>query len=187
MIADQQVDTDLWSYLTKPYFYTLQEHLPTQKKQLSMWANITFTYFIKKNVYEFSRAQLETEDFLIYHNKKINRSLNKNFMDKILSELEASRHIEFKSSNRNTFFVLKTSIDDLAEAIYKWAKSTARIGKVETIQFLASAEDVENEVFWGYPEEIILSACKVLESKSKIELFDLGDEENTNLMGVKFK
>lgn len=186
-MADQQIDKNLWSFLTKPYFYTLQEHLPTQKKQLSMWSNITFTYFIKKNIYEFSRAQLEAEDFGLFHNKKISRSLNKNFIDKILSELEASHKIEFKSANRNTFFVLKTSVDDLAEAIYKWAKSTARIGKIETIQYLCTSEDVESELFWGYPEEILLNACKVLETRGKVELFDLSDEENTNMMGVKFK
>ena len=152
-----------------------------------MWVNITFTFFVQKSVYEFSRSQLEDKSFALFHNKKVNRSLNKEFIAKILNEMEMGKKIEFKSSAKEDFFVLKSSIGDLADAIYKWAKRTARVNKVETIQFLSSNEEIKEEIFWGYPEEVILQACKVLESKGKIDLFDLGDEENTNLMGVKFK
>lgn len=181
------IDTNIIKFLQKPYFYTLQSHNQTRKKQISMWANLTLTYFLKKNIKEFSRAQLESQNFLLYNNSKINRNLNKNFISEILNELENSKKIEFKDYNKNTFFIYFISVDDLAEAIYKWSKNMGKLGRVETIQFLASDEEVQDEKFWGQPEETILKACRVLQKRGKIELFDLGDEENTNMMGVKFK
>ena len=41
----------------------------------------------------------------------------------ILMNLESLGKIKFKDSNKNLFFVYRTSIDDLAESIYRWAKS----------------------------------------------------------------
>ena len=61
------------------------------------------------------------------------RRLNKEFIMHILSNLEKHGKIKFKDSNNNLFFVYRTSIDDLAEAIYKWARNQALLGKVETI------------------------------------------------------
>ena len=41
----------------------------------------------------------------------------------ILMNLESLGKIKFKDSNKNLFFVYRTSIDDLAEAIYRWARN----------------------------------------------------------------
>jgi ESCRT-II complex subunit VPS25 len=181
------IDTNVVKFMQKPYFYTLQDHLQTRRKQISMWANITLTYFNKKQIHEFSRSQLESPSFLLYNNTNINRRLNKSFINQILGELEAIKKIEFKDNNKDTFFIYHTSVDDLAESIYKWSKNMGKIGRVETIQFLASDEEVQGENFWGQPEETIIKACKILQQKGKLELFDLGGEENPNMMGVKFK
>lgn len=181
------IDNKVIEFLSKPYFYTLQDHLPTRQKQLNLWANLTYKFFSKQNIIEFSRSRMESDDFILYNNTRLNRRLDKQFIDQILGTLARSHKIDFKDSNKETFHVYKISIEDLADAIYKWAKMTAKIGKTATLQELSNHDDTKDQIFWGIPEEVLLKACKELESLNKIDIIDLGGEGNVNDMGVKFK
>ena len=40
--------------------------------------------------------------------------------------------------------------------------------------------------FWGMPEDTLVEACKILAQRKRIELFDMGDDMNPNMMGLKF-
>jgi len=181
------IDNKVIEFLSKPYFYTLQDHLPTRQKQLNLWANLTYKFFSKQNIIEFSRSRMESDDFILYNNTRLNRRLDKQFIDQILGTLARSHKIDFKDSNKETFHVYKISIEDLADAIYKWAKMTAKISKTATLQELSNHDDTKDQIFWGIPEEVLLKACKELESLNKIDIIDLGGEGNVNDMGVKFK
>ncbi len=181
------VDNKVIEFLSKPYFYTLQDHLPTRQKQLGIWANLTYKFFLKQNITEFSRSRMELDDFLLYNNTRINRRLDKAFIELILNQLANSHKIDFKDSNKETFHVYKISIEDLADAIYKWAKYAAKIGKTATLQELSNHDDMKDQIFWGMPEEVLLKACKELAKNNKLDLIDLGGEGNVNDMGVKFK
>ena len=64
---------DKLDFLKKPYFYTLQPHLPTQNKQLAIWSSLIYSHFVKNNFKEFSKTQLNDPDFYLTHNKEINR------------------------------------------------------------------------------------------------------------------
>lgn len=88
-----------------------------------MWSNALITYFVNKHVSEFSRSQLESDQFFLFNNTVVRRRLNKDFIMHILMNLESLGKIKFKDSNRNLFFVYRTSIDDLAETIYRWARN----------------------------------------------------------------
>ena len=181
------IDNKVIEFLTKPYFYTLQDHLPTRQKQLSLWANLTYKFFAKQNITEFSRSRMESDDFILYNNTRLNRRLDKQFVDQILETLARSHKVDFKDANKETFHVYKISIEDLADAVYKWAKMTAKIGKTATLQELSNHDDTKDQIFWGIPEEVLLKACRELESRNKIDIIDLGGEGNVNDMGVKFK
>ena len=83
--------------------------------------------------------------------------------------------------------IFKYSIEDLSEAIYKWAKNSGKIGKLATIQELSSHYDCQDNIFYGMPEQTVYKACQILEGKGKLIMIDLGEEDNLNNMGVKFK
>ena len=174
-------------FLSKPYFYTLQDHLPTRKKQLSMWASLTLSEFHKKAVKESSRSKLESDGFALYNNAAIRRRLGKEFIALVLQELVQARKIEFRDAGKDQFFIFDVSIDEIADSMHKWARSTGSLGKIETFIFLATDEDLKGNAFWGYPEEVLLKAAKILEKAGKAELFDMGGKSNPTEMGIKFK
>ena len=95
--------------------------------------------------------------------------------------------MDWKDPAKQVFLINKYSVDDLAEAIYKWAKGEGKIGRLATIQELTSHDDCQDTIFFGMPEETILKACQLLEGKGKLHVVDLGEEGNLNNMGVKFK
>lgn len=64
---------DKHSYLMKPYFYTLQEHIPTQTKQISIWASLIYSFFIDGDLREYSRTQILDSSFELTHNKSLRR------------------------------------------------------------------------------------------------------------------
>ena len=73
MNKEEIVIHDKQSYLAKPYFYTLQEHIPTQKKQVSIWASLIYSYLIDRDLREFSQTQIGDPNFELTHNKTLRR------------------------------------------------------------------------------------------------------------------
>jgi hypothetical protein len=181
------VDTSAVDFLSKPYFYTLQDHLPTQRKQVTMWCALTYKFLTKQNLLEFSRPKMEADDFPLFNNPRIKRRLDKAFIGIILDELVRTKKIDWKDQAKQVFLIFKYSVDDLAEAVYKWAKGAGKIGKLATIQEMCSHDDCQDTIFFGMPEETIFKACQLLETKGKLNVIDLGEEGNLNNMGVKFK
>ena len=104
-----------------------------------------------------------------------------------MNELEKNKKIKYKDSHRDLFFVLKRSIDDIANALYQWARDSGNLNsKMETLTYFSMNEDMQGEVFFGYTEEIIYEACLKLSNEGKAEIFDVGDRGNVNEMAVKF-
>ena len=61
------------NFLEKPYFYTLQDHIPTRTKQVSIWSSIIFSFLVENDHREFSRSQLTDPGFELTHNSKLKR------------------------------------------------------------------------------------------------------------------
>ena len=102
-------------------------------------------------------------------------------------ELEKTKKIEYKDSYKDLFFVLKSSIDDIANGLYNWARNSGNLkNKVETFAYFSFNDEVQGEVFFGYPEEVIYKACLKLSNEGKAEIFDLSDTGNVNEMAVQF-
>lgn len=68
-------------YLQKPYFYTydtvtsLQDHLATRKKQLSIWCYLLMTYFVKQSKTEGFKSELLHDSFSLFNNTMIRREI----------------------------------------------------------------------------------------------------------------
>ena len=102
-------------------------------------------------------------------------------------ELEHSKKIEYKDTHKDLFFILKSGIDDIANGLYNWARNSGSLdSKLETFAYFSFNEEVQGEIFFGYPEEIIYKACKKLENEGKAKIFDLSGTGNVNQMAVKF-
>lgn len=71
----------------------------------------------------------------------------------------------------------------MADAIHKWAQSTARIGSVEQVIDLIDDSANRKEIFYGMPIEVVLKACTALQQVGKAQVFY---SENTDTHGVKF-
>ena len=113
--------------------------------------------------------------------------MNYEFIQKIVEELEKSKKIDFKDSNKDLFFILKSGIDDIANSLYNWARDRGHIdSKIETFSYFSFNEEVQNQIFFGYPEEIIYKACLKLEQEGRAKIFDLSGTGNVNQMAVKF-
>ena len=173
--------------LDKPYFYTLQEHLPTRRKQLEAWAALTLAHFQREGVREFSRGRMEADDFALFNNAQIRRRLNAEFVRLLLQELKTAGKIEFRDAAEDVFFVYTHNVEELAEAIHKWARDSGRTNRIETLLFLAGDEETKGQIFWGYPVEVLLKAARFLAAKGRADVIELEERSSAAKMGVKFK
>jgi len=84
--------------------------------------------------------------------------------------LESEKKIEFKDNNHDAFLVYKFSPDKIAHSISEWAKRTGRQDRIETVFWLITGEDTEEEIFHNMPEEIVIKAIKILQDKGKCKV-----------------
>lgn len=75
-------------------------------------------------------------------------------------------HVEFaeytSQESKDKAFVYWKSIQEVAEAIYKWADRNAKIGSVEAVLDICDDTDNKNEVFYKLPVEVIIKALYAL-------------------------
>ena len=69
---------------------------------------------------------------------------------------------EFTSASKEKVFVYWKSIQEIADAIYKWADKNCKIGSVETLVDICEDSSNKSEVFYKLPIEIVLKACYAL-------------------------
>ena len=64
--------------------------------------------------------------------------------------------------SKDKIFVYWKSIQEVADAIYKWADRNAKIGSVEAVIDICDDSDNKNEMFYKLPIEIVLKALYAL-------------------------
>lgn len=97
--------------------------------------------------------------------------------------MQSNKFGEFTSESKDRIFVYWKSIQEVAEAIHKWADNTGRIGSVETVLDVCDDSANKNEIFYKMPVEIVLKACAALQEVGKAQVFY---SNNTDTHGVKF-
>ncbi len=58
----------------------------------------------------------------------------------------------------------------MADAIYKWADTNAKIGSVESLVDICEDSFNKSEIFYKMPIEIVLKACYALQEVGKAEV-----------------
>ena len=97
--------------------------------------------------------------------------------------METNKFGDYTAESKEKIFVYWRSIQEIADAIHKWAEATGRIGSVETVLDVCDDSMNKNEIFYRMPVEIILKACAALQEVGKAQVFY---SDNTDTHGVKF-
>lgn len=77
-------------------------------------------------------------------------------LGKVYGSLEFA---DFTGESKEKLFVYWKSIQEIADAIFKWADKNAKLGSVEAIVDICEDTDNKEEVFYKLPIEIVLKAC----------------------------
>ena len=68
---------------------------------------------------------------------------------------------------QDKIFVYWKSPQDVAGAIFKWAKESGRIGSIETVLDIIEDEFNKDELFFDIPIELALNALYILQDEKK--------------------
>ena len=104
-------------------------------------------------------------------------------LGKVAEWMQSNKFGEFTAESRESIFVYWRSLQEVAQAIHRWADNTGRIGSVEVILDLTDDSANRNEIFYQMPVEIVLRACAALQEVGKAQVFY---SDSTDTHGVKF-
>lgn len=96
----------------------------------------------------------------------------------------SKKFADYTSNNeKDKIFVYWRSPQDVAQAIFSWAKNTGRIGSIETVLDIIEDEFQKDQIFYKMPIEIVLNALYLLQDEGKSQVIY---SENTDSYAVKF-
>jgi len=165
-------------YLSKPPFYTIQPHLETRNRQLKIWANLLIDYFQTNKMTESNIAELASDSNKLFVNPLLKRRLPLEGIKLVCEQLANTKMIEWKTPEKQSFFVFYYNPHEIADLIMKWVNNNLKKGKLETLQWISTGEETEEtDKLYGMPIEILLKASKVLEETGKAQVFELEGRE----------
>ena len=148
---------------------------------MKMWSDSILAFCKHKGVYTISLGELYASP--ICHNTEINRRLSMDSLKKVTTWMSANKFADFTAESHEAVFVYWRPLQEIADAIHKWADKTGRIGSVETVLDLTDDSGNRNEIFYHMPVELVLKACATLQQVGKAQVFY---SDNTDTHGVKF-
>ena len=104
-------------------------------------------------------------------------------LKKVCSWMQQNKFGEFTAESQEAIFVYWRSLQEIADAIHRWADSTGRMGSVETVLDLTDDSANRDQIFYQMPVEVVLRACASLQEVGKAQVFY---SDNTDTHGVKF-
>ena len=168
-------------YHAWPFFYTIQKNVDTRERQMKMWSDLILGYCKHRGLYQISLGELYASP--ICQNDSISRRISMESLKKICTWMGQNRFGDFTSESQESIFVYWRSLQEIAQAIHRWADNTGRIGSVETILDLTDDSSNSQEIFYQMPVELVLKACAALQEVGKAQVFY---SDNTDTHGVKF-
>ena len=80
-------------------------------------------------------------------------------------------------------FIYWRSPQEVAQAIFAWAKESGRIGSIETVLDIIEDEFQKGQIFYNMPIEIVLNALYLLQDEGKAQVIY---SDGTDSYAVKF-
>ncbi|KAG5682465.1 hypothetical protein PVAND_011816 [Polypedilum vanderplanki] len=165
-----------WEYNFPPFF-TIQKHAETRKQQFLRWKELILAYAKHKN-----QAIININDESeLFHNNKINRTLDRESREMILNELCNSSNAARVNKNTGTYEIYWLTIEEWSNVIYTYALNSGMTNSVLTFFELLNGDDSKDQEFHQLNEQVFMKALKHLETKGKCEIMEIDGS-----FGVKF-
>lgn len=180
MVGMQKLgDFKLPNFFNYPPYFTLQPVRETREKQIQLWKELILEYCKTQKIFVVS---LE-EDFLLFSNPVIERSLSHEARETFLSALVAEGRAEWLDKSHRKCLVLWHRIQDWADIIVRFVKDYGLEDSVMTVEELRTGVESQGTELHGMDRTVLLRALKLLENKGKLALFK---GSSTDDEGVKF-
>nr|XP_023913650.1 vacuolar protein sorting-associated protein 25 [Quercus suber]XP_023913651.1 vacuolar protein sorting-associated protein 25 [Quercus suber]XP_023913652.1 vacuolar protein sorting-associated protein 25 [Quercus suber]POF09075.1 vacuolar protein sorting-associated protein 25 [Quercus suber] len=172
-------DFKLPHFFNYPPYFTLQPVRDTREKQVQLWKDLILDYCRTQKIFVIG---LE-EDFALFSNPVIERSLSHEAREAFLSALVSEGRAEWLDKRHRKCLILWHRVQDWADIIFHFVKDNGLEDSVMTVEEIRSGIESRGTELHGIDRTILMRALRVLEQKGKLAIFKgtSADDE-----GVKF-
>ncbi|KAJ0455261.1 putative ESCRT-II complex, Vps25 subunit, winged helix-like DNA-binding domain superfamily [Helianthus annuus] len=171
-------------FFNYPPYFTLQPVRETQEKQIQLWKELIIAYCRMQKLFIIG---LE-EDFPLFSNPAIERSLNYDARSAFLSALVSD---EWTDKGHRQCLILWHQIQEWADIILRFVsnmqphcvKDNGLEDSVMTLEEMRSGVESRGTDIHGMDHTVLTRALKLLENKGKLAIFK---GTSTDDEGVKF-
>ncbi|KAF9618336.1 hypothetical protein IFM89_000971 [Coptis chinensis] len=151
----------------------------TRERQVQLWKELILDYCRTHKIF---LIPLE-EDFLLFTNPLIQRSLNHEAKEVFLSALVSEGRAEWIDKGHKKCLILWLRIQDWADCILSFVKDNGLEDSVMTVEEIRTGIESRGTELHGMDHNVLMRALKLLENKGKAAIFKgtSADDE-----GVKF-
>lgn len=152
-------------YYSWPFFFTLQKHTETRKKQLLMWTELILNFCKDNKVWRLSKSVFYEN---LGKNPKINRKISLDAIETIFAfMIEKKSAMYVKQNSKDEIFVLWKTLAEWEEFIHQSAVNRHSIEKLETLDYITQDEDNKNEEYYQMDRELLIMILQQLETAGK--------------------
>ncbi|KAF5764212.1 putative ESCRT-II complex, Vps25 subunit, winged helix-like DNA-binding domain superfamily [Helianthus annuus] len=166
-------------FFNYPPYFTLQPVRETQEKQIQLWKELIIAYCRMQKLFIIG---LE-EDFPLFSNPAIERSLNYDARSAFLSALVSDGRAEWTDKGHRQCLILWHQIQEWADIILRFVKDNGLEDSVMTLEEMRSGVESRGTDIHGMDHTVLTRALKLLENKGKLAIFK---GTSTDDEGVKF-
>ncbi|PAA70543.1 hypothetical protein BOX15_Mlig008838g2, partial [Macrostomum lignano] len=163
-----------------PPFFTLQPNAETRRKQLDQWCSLILAYCKHRQLHTLDINEALASSPL-FHNKRINRRINRPFLDAILADLKLRGNLEWLDRDKKSCKIVWRTTEQWAALVYSYAKDRGLVNTVCTLYELTDGDDSADQPFHGLDKDVLLLALKHLEKNGQAAILMFDSHE-----GVKF-
>jgi ESCRT-II complex subunit VPS25 len=171
-------DFKLPNFFNYPPYFTLQPVKDTREKQIQLWKELVLDYCRTQKIFI-----VEPENFPLFTNSGIERSLSHEAREVFLSALVSEGRAEWMDKGHRKCLVLWHRIQDWADLVLRFVKDNGLEDSVMTVEEIRSGIESRGTELYGIDRTVLMRALKLLEHKGKLAIFKgtSADDE-----GVKF-
>ncbi|GER54954.1 vacuolar protein sorting-associated protein [Striga asiatica] len=161
------------------YCCSLQPVRDTREKQIQLWKELILDYSRTQKLYVVGLD----EDFPLFTNPVIERSLSHEAREAFMSALVAEGRAEWLDKSHRKCLILWHRIQDWADLIIRFVQDNGLEDSVMTVEEIRSGVESRGTELHGVDRTILMRALKHLEHKGKLAIFKGTSSDDE---GIKF-
>lgn len=168
-------------YYYWPFFFTLQKHAETRKKQIQMWLELTLKFCKDNKVWRLSKSDFYEN---LGKNPKIKRKLSNEAVNILFSSLVSNHKAMYVNpKNLDDVYILWKSFDEWKQVLFNAAITRQSIEKIETLDYITQDEDNSMEEYYNMDRDLLIMILLDLEKQGRCGLVK---DSNGGYIAVKF-